>query len=151
MIDWDLFVIPWFVLLLYIIVRTRSLIETKVLKSFLGPILGLCLLGFSFFITHAKSSYLLEHYSTIGKRSFKTYWIGSSTASIEAIEFYTQDSEIRKAKYIELVTELRPYAIEGNDKEFAALLLKIGRIEKDAGNLEEALNWMQEAYLLSLT
>lgn len=142
--DWDLFMAPALVLF-PTVVFAYSTIESPIpITNIVGPALGFAILMSSLHWVNANSSLLSDHYQIIGKRKFKTYWIGSSTTILASAELLEDLDEC----IIQLendVEELRPLAAFGNDKEFANLLTGLGQMHRENGDLKQALDHFLQA------
>lgn len=124
-IDFDLFITPALVALPFAVVAYHHLEDKISLGRVAGPVLGLSLCSFLFLFTNAFPNLLADHLQFNAKHQFKTYWIGCSTDLIGSTQLGRSDKEAQ-VNLQDLIGELEPFAVMGNDKEYAALLLEAG-------------------------
>ncbi|MCB0837721.1 MAG: hypothetical protein KDD99_13710, partial [Bacteroidetes bacterium] len=86
MIDWDLFSIPAPILWVFVLLLYASIEKTSSPHISLGAILALSLFSITSFWVNAHQTSLSRRYKFIGKREFKTYWIGSSTTILNSLK-----------------------------------------------------------------
>lgn len=148
--DWDLMSIPAIALIIFAIsivsgVETEEKEKRTFASQLLAPGVGLCAIGLSGMFVNANQESEANRVITYGKYNFKTYWIGSSTSIMEGI--YLKDS--KEEQFSELnkaVKELKPYAVQGNDIQYAEILNRMGFYHQYVlKDLNEAHRW----YLLS--
>lgn len=128
--DWDLMSIPAIALMMFAFtIVTHMKAEETESRSFssylIAPALGFCLIALSGIFVNANKNALSNRLMSMGKHSFKTYWIGSSTPITEAVRL--QDDEKDQFKMLEkAVLDLESHHVEGADLEYAALLNLMG-------------------------
>ncbi|MCB9319007.1 MAG: tetratricopeptide repeat protein [Lewinellaceae bacterium] len=141
--DWDLFCLPT-PLLLFIGISTT--VQLKGLKKWIGPALGLFILGFSIHFVNSNQFALGKRYETMGKYVFKTYWINAADLIQAGIKLQSQGAEDQDLQWQNTIAELKRYAITGHDAEYAELLNEAGfYFERSVNNLVEAKNYFNEA------
>lgn len=143
--DWDLFSLPFLVLIIYSAIRMSHIRIDRIGRRLLPSTIALSLLGVAIFPVHSTPKLLANRYKLIGQRTFKTYWIGASSTISHGVNLSNDSLELRKAEYISIIDGLKKYAVLGNDSEYAALLLEIGKIDAKQGNLKQALEWLELA------
>lgn len=143
-IDWDLFCSPGLVVLPFLVFVYKDLEEKISIKSIAGPVLAFCFLAFLGLWINASPALLEKHYALIGKHNFKTYWIGSSTEIIESGSL-TVDKKGDYSRLKRITTSLEPYAVKGNDKEYANLIMHLGLALKAQDKLDEAIDLFLKA------
>lgn len=146
--DWDLFAMPALTALPFL-VYTYSRIAGEINpKLLVGPAISLCLIGLSFQFSNSSKDALSGKLHSNGMRKFKTYWIGASTSLIQSAELL--ESEAARSKQIlKSIEDTRPYAIQGNDTEFAGLLQFRGEWHLQRNENADALKYFEEAYSYS--
>ncbi|XOV67733.1 MAG: tetratricopeptide repeat protein [Fluviicola sp.] len=144
--DWDLMSIPAVVLIIFAVAvvsaTKQEKKEERTLSSYLiAPAIGLALIAVTGIFVNANQESLSKRLFSMGKYSYKTYWIGASTPITEAIKL--QESNDDKYEMLqEAVNELQPYAVYGNDIEYAALLNMMGNYHRDVHkDYNEAYRW----------
>ena len=142
--DWDLFMAPALVLFPTVVFAYSTIERPIPISNIAGPALGLAILMSSIHWVNANPSLLADHLQVIGKRRFKTYWIGSSTTIITSVEL-RKDLDKQIAQLQSEIDELRSVAVLGNDKEFANLLSELGQLHREEGNLDLAEGRFLEA------
>jgi len=147
-IDWDLFSTPGLVILPFVVILYAQLEEKIKLKSIAGPVFGLSLLASTMLIVNSSSPLLSRHMELIGKRNFKTYWIGCSTELIASADLGRDETE-RITKLIEYANELEESATEGNDIEYAAILRECGVYYRLKKQNVQALQYFEDAHSYS--
>ena len=144
--DWDLFIAPGLVLLPTLVFVYTHLEKELSLRTIAGPVLGICLLGLSFLMVNAMPEPLSQRYELIGRRNFKTYWIGTSSVLISSIQM-TGTPSTAQEKLLTIIDELKPYAVQGNDKEYANLLYEAGIYHRNnQPDNAQALKFFEMAY-----
>lgn len=148
-IDWDLFIAPGIILLPVGVFLFSDIKDDVFPSTLLGPVMALSFLTASFHLTNANANNVSDRIETLGKWNFKTYWIGSSTHILTKTQTLVKSTE--KIEIIQnLIKELEPYSVSGNDKEFANLYLELGLIHrKETKNLQVALEHFNEAAIYS--
>ncbi|GAB5418128.1 MAG: hypothetical protein Crog4KO_32080 [Crocinitomicaceae bacterium] len=149
--DWDLMSIPAVALVFFAAtIITASGMEKKGERTFssflIGPVIGLFLISLSGLFVNANLESERDRLLVMGKYNFKTYWIGSSSPILESLDLI-EEEEKRYQMLEKTVEELEPYAVMGNDVEFAALQNEIGNnYQNYFQNLEVAHSWYLKAY-----
>jgi Tfp pilus assembly protein PilF len=123
-IDWDLFSLPAPFMLVFALILAAQLEKQEIGRYALGPIVGLALFGLPVIFVNANKDPLANRLEAVAKWDFKTYWIGTSYLVDESIGLRApeEQQEIR----IQILDELKPFAVEENDVEYAALLCNAG-------------------------
>ncbi len=67
----------------------------------------------------------------MGKHIFKTYWIRSAGDISSGIELISEDSLMYVSRYLNTLNQLQPYALLGNDIEYANLLWHTGKFYRN--------------------
>lgn len=123
--DWDLFALPGVVAMPFLLLFYSKIEKAVSPHLMVGPIVGLSLLGCVNHVVNVMPDLLKNKYSLMGVNNFKNYWIGSSTDLLESANMEIREVE-RQARIEGFLHELQPYAIKGNDREYAALLTERG-------------------------
>ena len=124
--DWDLFATPGIVVMAFLVFIYSGLENELRLRDFAGPVLGLVLLGSTFLFINNSPELLSKHLDHVGRHNFKTYWIGCSTLITGGTRI-AGDADTQTEKLESIIQDLEPYAVLGNDKEYANLLVEQGR------------------------
>ncbi len=127
--DWDIMSIPAVALMFFavaIVINSSSEEkDSRTHASFLiGPAIGLFLIGLTGVFVNANQDPFANRVITIGKYSYKTYWIGSITPIRNGIAL--KDTEDQYEELNKAILELEPFSIPGNDIQYAAILNKMG-------------------------
>lgn len=148
--DWDLMSIPGIVLMLF----AGSLVyassdpekqERSLASISLAPVIGLALIGWTTIVVNANQESLAQRMLSMGKYNFKTYWMGSSTPIFTGLELLDEEEQLGELEL--LVEELAPYAVDGQDIEYAALLNRLGKsYENERNDLDAAFRNYKRAF-----
>lgn len=146
-VDWDLFARPAPLFLVFVLLLAGELpASTGFARKVGGSIGAFALMGITFFALNAYPSTLSRNLEYDGIRSFKTYWIGSTTLLNASVKLRNLDPEADIALRESWVEELEPYAVEEVDVEFADVLHQIGILYLDSlGQREKALSYFQRS------
>lgn len=126
--DFDLFSMPATVLCAFVVALAAEVKNTHLVQRLSGSVLVVATLGLSVFIVNANPDSLSNRAGTVGVHVFKTYWIRSAGDISAAINLSTDHAEGRALRYLLAINELKPYALPGNDIEYATLLLEAGKL-----------------------
>ena len=143
-IDWDLFSLPAPFILVFALILAAQLEKQEIGRYALGPIVGLALFGLPVIYVNANKEPLANRLEAVAKWDFKTYWIGTSYLLDETIGL--RPAEDQQEVRIRILDELKPFAIEENDVEYAALLCNAGiyYLDKDK-DVDKALEYFNLA------
>lgn len=142
--DWDLYSLPAPALLAFTLLVIRNRKEKKFSLLPLG--MGLSILAFAFILVHFSRPAFSERLESIGRWHFKTYNIGVSTAFEEAFEL-EDDPQMVLERRLQVITDLEPYAVPGNDIEYADLLMEEGKRHfYELNDRIRSLEYYQKAY-----
>ncbi|MCB9231282.1 MAG: hypothetical protein H6581_06455 [Bacteroidia bacterium] len=148
--DWDLFSIPGVWLLVFLLILLGQLREIPFPRLLLGPVLGLSLFSLVTFYVNARQEPLCKRLQSKSLREFKTYWLGSSSCVLNGVHL-NPDPASGQADLEQIIAELRPHAVMGNDIEFARILYTAGRwYFSETKDYERSLSYFQEAYRASM-
>lgn len=138
-LDWDLFMIPVPAFLIFTAtVLKHSNLGDDFRKGIVPSVVVLSLCTIPMVIVNTSPESNAQRLISIGKHSFKTYWIRSA-GTIEA--GLRRSEKDFSAQLIEVVNELEPYAVIGRDLEFAHLLTIAGQDERSRGEIDRAVKW----------
>lgn len=105
----------------------------------------IAMLSFSSFVVRANDSALSNQYEVLGKRHFKTYWLGGSSPIRYAMEL-EKDKDAQLVRLNNIISELEPYAVDGLDEEFAEILRTAGRVHQDSfGDINSAITYYERS------
>lgn len=120
--DWDLFCFPVPVLLVLLLLLIEQIekepLGTRIVSTSAGLAL-LCLPAFVVLLSTESNSYRTER---LGVHIYKTYYEHSSTYLLMSLNMLEGD-ELYKERKLALIEELEEYALPGNDKQYAELLI----------------------------
>lgn len=125
-IDWDLFALPAPLLLVWAAILGRVLESRGFSAKLIGGVLALSIMAIPFFRAHASTEGLSKRLVATGIHVFKTYWIRSA-GDIQAGWKAANDLEAFLESGDEVLEELEPYALKGNDPEYANLNWFVGK------------------------
>ncbi|NIL99647.1 MAG: hypothetical protein GTN89_01470 [Acidobacteria bacterium] len=144
--DWDLFSLsaPLFLLCG---AKCLSKLDPKPLGgAVLATSLAFALLTTPAFAVNADVDALSRRLESLGIRTYKTYWIRSVETINRAITLEGQTDPEPLLRQLAVVEKLEPFALPGNDLEYATLLGELGRrylyAERDPAT---ALSYLEEA------
>ncbi len=126
-VDFDLFSLPATTLLVLSTVLITQLKEVSIEKHISGTVLALCFMSLPLFIVNASGNMLGRRIESVGRYVFKTYWIKSSDYIIKGINLSNYTSQEKALHLHKITDELKPYAIENKDVEYANLLLELAK------------------------
>ncbi len=148
--DWDIMSIPAVALIVF----TMSLItafkhqentERSFTSYLMAPGFGLLLIAYSGHWVNANQASLSNRLMAIGKQSYKTYWIGTSTSIIESVRLMEDDEE-RKRALVAAVDELKAYQVKGEDPEFASIQHHLGLLYQKENKMDLAYHQYRNAF-----
>ena len=145
-VDWDLLALPAPALILFTLVLANDDRLKEWGRKFIGPVIGVTLLGSTFLLVNWDSEALSHRFESVGKHTYKTYWITGAADIVLALNM-----EGDKGKYeerlLKVLDELEPHASDGNDREYARLLKTMGEFYLIRGNKpEQGLDYFEQAY-----
>ncbi|MEL7191154.1 MAG: tetratricopeptide repeat protein [Bacteroidota bacterium] len=143
--DWDLFSLPAIPLMVFTALLL-SKAEDKPSQQWIGPVLALGIMGMAWIFGNAQEETLSNRLRPMGRHVFKTYWIGASTMMHLSSDLLHSTDQAQSER-LETLEVLRPYAVIGNDIEFADILCEAGLYYTNEENdRAKALPYFQEAY-----
>lgn len=125
--DWDLFILPAPVVLVFIVLLIKQLQHTAYVPKVIGASLALMLLSIPAFMVNSSEESLSYRLESMGKHSFKTYWIRSTYGIETGIGMMQKYPELYAERLQKNIEELREYAHPGNDIEYAKLCMHLGQ------------------------
>jgi tetratricopeptide (TPR) repeat protein len=142
--DWDVFSMPAIPLLVLIMVLINQLRPQDLSKQLMGGVVALSLFGPIVFTVNATQEFQSKKLEAQGIWEFKTYWLGSSTSIREGV-LLEEDEDKQLDRMLNVVEELEPHAVLGNDIEYASLLQFIGRYYHKRKNYEVAIEYFEQS------
>lgn len=142
-IDWDLFSTPGIAGFIFMLFAYGSIQEEIKWNQLFKPVLILSLLGTSFWLVNTDKNAVLNKIAQLGERNFKTYWIGTSTEIFEAYRLKGGDQVLDE--FDECINRLEPFAIMGNDVEYANILLERSKYYTKENDLLAAKSTIDKA------
>lgn len=148
-IDWDLFMIPAPLLLIFVALLVKEMEEEITIAHKIIPIaLGIATLTIPFFAVNAMANPYSQRLESLSIRIFKTYNIWADKYLEYAVKLTSSGEEYITRKQA-VIDELKPYAIIGNDLHYAQMIAFNGLFYLHSGNAEnteKARACFQEAY-----
>ncbi len=144
--DWDLFSLPAPILLIFVLSLFAQFKDTALIRRLIGPSLAIALWTMPIFPANVIKEPLSYRLESLGIRTFKSYWIRATAGIRFGINLLPEDKSIYQQRYIRAIEELRPYAIPGNDVEYAELLYSIAfHYLRNEKNYTKALRYAEAA------
>lgn len=133
--DWDLFSMPAPLFLIFTVVLIRQLQDTNLAAKTATICLALALLSVPTFTLHTSEKQLSYRLESVGYRIYHTYYEWAAFTFHNALGLLWEDRELQMLRKEEILRELHPYAVKGNDREYAGLWSYEGkhflRVQKD--------------------
>lgn len=145
-IDWDLFSIPGISFLVLAMLIIGQINDRQLLQPLLVVSFAIGILSTSVWWVHTNSSSLSARLEAVGKHTYKTYWLGTSSTVYHALGLIKDENE-RQENLLRIIEELKPYALPDEDTEYADFLCQAGifYFEKDKQDIR-ALNYFRKAF-----
>lgn len=144
--DWDLCTLPAPAMILFAIVLLKQTVHVRIFSNrVVGPVLALSIFTVAGIVVNSEKDMVSGRLVSLGVRSYRTYFHGSSYIINVALSKYRDKPEEYKAKYREIYKKLRPDALEGRDKEYAYMLIKLGAYLYNRKDYTSALKYFREA------
>ena len=138
--DWDLFSLSAPLLLFFIAAVFVNAKEDLIALS--GPVLAISLMTVPIVMTNANPEASSKRLESVGKHTFKTYWIRSAGTIHHGIAMQ-EEGYVDRLKNV--IKELAPFAQESGDVEYANLSWRVGKHYRDIGEQDAALEWYLKA------
>lgn len=148
-LDWDLMAIPTPLLVLFTLSVLKESKSEADWKGLLGPAVGLAILVLPTVFINSQAPLLNERFIGIGKHSFRTYWVGSAGFLMNAYQRKLETPIVFEDEFSVLLEDLKPFANEGNDIEYAVLAKNFGayfRLKKQNRKLAEKYHLLADKY-----
>ncbi|MBL4708673.1 MAG: hypothetical protein JKY48_09575 [Flavobacteriales bacterium] len=139
--DFDLFSLAAPFLLFFSFFIVEQIQTEKLAKSISGPLVGISLFSIAIFACNHQKDSLSLRMESIGKHVFKSYWIRSAGDIQLGLNLVKEQPEEFLNRSIEVVEELKPFALEGNDLEYATLLWSVGKEYRKQNEYSKALGF----------
>ncbi len=143
-IDWDLFSLSA-PLLLFLLVAIMKSSELE-LRSLVLPTVGVCVMAIPVYMTNAIPDAGSKRLEVVGRYTFKTYWIRSAGTIDNGIGMESAATQDYIDRLEQVIDDLKPYAHEGDDIEYAYLLWSRAKYYRSINDLERALRLHQEVH-----
>jgi len=145
--DWDIMSIPAPALLVFALIIVPQLPKAEIKPIVTGVTLALALLNIPYFMINTRADSLSLRYESLGKHAFKTYWKGTSTLIVEGSKL-EEYKDVRKKRLDNIIEELEPYAVKGEDLEFSGILCERGILDfKEDKDYKKALTYFEKAFI----
>jgi hypothetical protein len=147
-LDQDLLSLPGPALLVWVVALAAAApVRWSFVPRLAGPVVALCLLAVPTAAVNAHPPSLGKRLDRIGVGAFQRYWIGSARTLETGMRIGGLDEGQRLARYQHLLDELKPWAVEGADREYAHLAWRLGRYyRRKGGDRALALQYHQHAF-----
>ncbi|MBR9833485.1 hypothetical protein GYB57_15170 [bacterium] len=139
--DFDLFSLAAPYLLFFGFFIIEQIQNEALSKSISGSLLGISLFSIAIFMCNHEKESLSLRMESIGKHVFKTYWIRSAGDIQLGLNLVKDHPEAYLSRSIAVVEELKPFALAGNDIEYANLLWSVGKEYRALKAYAKALNF----------
>lgn len=144
--DWDLFVMPAPILLVFgavIIGHVEDEISRPVIS---GSVAGIILLTLPLFMVHRSEILLAKRIELVGVRIFKTYYEWAGQTLELAWSHLPEKSPDEQHRRTEVIKQLKHYSIPWKDYEYARIISQQAKIAiRVNSNPEEGLKLLKEA------
>jgi len=139
--DFDLFSLAAPLLLFFGFFIIEQIQDEELSKSISGSLIGISLFSIAIFMCNAQKESLSLRMESLGKHVFKTYWIRSAGDIRLGLNLIKDNPEVYLSRSIAVVVELEPFALKGNDIEYANLLWSVGKEYRAQKEYAKALNF----------
>lgn len=129
-LDWDLFSIPGIVILCSLVFIWNEIDKHSNTSQFITPVLGLSLFIIPTLLLNTSSSLIGERLISVGKNTFRGYWIGSIATLKNGLKAKNEnkDFEFVINQLEQAGKDLEPYALKGKDREYSAIYSELGNL-----------------------
>lgn len=127
-LDWDLFMVPVPLLLIACLQLLRQVEANPKLRPAAGWAMGLSVLCLAIPLVNSNRVALSQRYEVLGNYQFRTYWQRSSETLRTAFVIDLGPEKENLQRMLHQVQELEPYAMAGNDYEYALLLTYVSKM-----------------------
>jgi hypothetical protein len=125
--DFDLFSLVAPFLLFFTFFIIEQIQSEEMAKSVSGSLIGISLFSIAIFMCNHQKESLSLRMESVGKHVFKTYWIRSAGDIQLGLNLMKDNPEVYLNQSIAVIEELEPFALVGNDIEYANLLWSVGK------------------------
>ena len=140
--DFDLFSVVGPLLLFFVFFCIEQIESNEFVKLTGGTLLGISLFSLAIFNCNYNAESLSKRLESLGKHTFKTYWIRSAGNIQLGLDLVKNDPKQYIIRYLNIAQELEPYAIKGGDEEYAHILWSIGKFYRtEKKDYREALRF----------
>jgi hypothetical protein len=139
--DFDLFSLAAPFLLFFAFFILEELQTESLAKSIAGPLIGISILSIAIFLCNHQKDSLSLRMESVGKHIFKTYWIRSAGDIQLGLNLVNDQPEEYITRSMAIVNELEPFALMGNDLEYATLLWSVGKKYRKQNDYSNSLNF----------
>ena len=121
-LDVDLMCIPVPFVVLFVISLLANTKKKEDWNWALGPAIGSVLLALPFIYVHTNEGALNNRLIDLGKHSYRTYWVGAAKPILKGFQSKLDTPELFEEEFSATLENLKPFAVEGKDREYAVLL-----------------------------
>lgn len=125
--DWDLFAFPAPILLVFLVMLVKQLEGSDLLKQAWSFVLALGIISIATFMVHFNAETLSYRLESVSKRIYHTYYEWSALTIRNSLGLLWEDRELQLNRKDEFLSELYPFAVEGNDREYGAMWYQEGK------------------------
>jgi hypothetical protein len=144
--DWELFAFPAPVFMVMLVVLSTQLEKENLWNRAILPVLSIMILTIPLFTIHMNEKQLSNHLISLGKRIYHTYYEWSAQTIHNGLGLNWKNRNLQLEKKDQILKDLGPYAIIGNDKEYASLHFNEGKfIFHQEKNYEKSLPYLESA------
>ncbi len=148
--DWDLFAMPSPILLVLLVVLIQQIENTSLLQRSWTSVISISVILIPMFLVHFNVKSLSYRLESVGIRIYHTYYEWSALTIRNSLGLLWEDRDFQLNRKDKILTQLHPYAVIGNDREYGALWYQEGKYFFDhQKNYEQALHYLKMAKLYS--
>ena len=145
--DWDLISIPAISFILFTVALSKQVEHADLVNRSLLISLMLVVFSIPNFILHTKPSAVSKRLESLSIRIYHTYYEWSSKVLEYALSSVIHDRESYEIRKQRVLNDLRPYALQTVDFEYARMLVEEGRYYlRTKNDPNRALEYLDQAY-----
>lgn len=144
--DWDLMAIPAPLFGFFALVLIAETQSNPIWRKLTGPALGILILILPMLYVHTRPAALSLRLESMGRHTFRTYWIRSAGDIEAGLSLIKDDPELYTERFKKNIDLLKPDANRFFDLEFAVLAAKLGQHFRKNKDLVNAQSYHYLAY-----
>lgn len=127
--DWDLFSFPAIILLTLLVNVFSHLNSVEAIRPLVVPVLSLALVCTSTFWVHSNTEPLSYRIESVGKWIYRSYYEHSAKYIHFGIGLIPDNVGLYLSRKEEVINDLKPFSLKGNDVKYASLFTDNGIIK----------------------